>query len=304
MDSQEAHIQSEQKALQVSMWGAFLFVILEFVTALATKSQAVLMDSACDMAETVTIFVSLHLVPLLYKPLTEKRPFGYSPVETWFIVLKGFMLVALSVGLVVSNLQIMLQGGREINFTVVAYFELFVAVVSCFVIAWLKRKNRKLESPLVTVEISGWVIDTVSSMGMAVGFFIPVFIHTPLIASLIPYIDQLIAICLVAVILPAPVKMVLSGMRDLFLIAPEQEVVDQIKQISDEVMAKYRFQETFSDATYDIVRMGRRFWVSIYVTPKQDEISIRNWSKVQEEIENALIKEFNDAYVELLPEIE
>lgn len=304
MDSNEEKIRFEQQALRVSMWGAILFVILEFFMALITHSQAVLMDSAYDAAELVTIIISLRLVPLLYKPLTEKRPFGYAQVETWFLVIKGFMLVAITVGLVVNNIQIILQGGRNVNFTLVAYFELFAAVLGILIVIWLRRMNHGLESPMVLVEINGWWIDTIASIGMACAFFLPAIFHWKALQTMTPYLDQIVAIILTFFILPTPIRLVVSGMNDLFLMAPEQEVVDQIKKISDDILQKHSFGEQISLVTYDIMRMGRRFWISIYVTPKKDIISISKWSSIQLEIELALMKEFNDVYVELLPEIE
>lgn len=304
MDSNEDRIRFEQKALRVSMWGAILFVLLEFYMALRTHSQAVLMDSAYDAAELVTIVISLRLVPLLYKPMTEKRPFGYAQVETWLLVIKGFMLLAVTVGLVVNNIQIILQGGSHVNFTLVAYFELFAAILGILIVIWLKRMNCGLQSPMVDVEISGWWIDTIASMGMACAFFIPAIFHTEAVKTLTPYLDSAAAIVLTFFILPTPIRLVLNGMNDLFLMAPEQEVVSQIKQISDEVLQKHTFGEKISLVTYDIMRMGRRFWVSIYVTSNKDTISISEWASVQREIELALMEEFHDVYVELLPEIE
>ncbi len=304
MDSSADKIKFEQKALRVSMWGAVLFVLLEFTMALMTHSQAVLMDSAYDAAEMVTIVISLRLVPLLYKPLTEKRPFGYAQVETWFLVVKGLMLLAVTVGLVVNNIQIILQGGSEVDFTTIAYFELFAAAMGVLVSTWLKRMNRKLESPMVDVEISGWWIDTVASAGMAFAFFIPALFPVDAVQQWTPYLDSAAAIVLTFFILPTPIRLVLNGMNDLFLMAPEETVVNQIKDISDGVLRKNTFGDKVALVTYDITRMGRRLWVSIYVTSKEDRISISEWGTVQCEIENALSAEFHDVYVELLPEIE
>ena len=113
-------IRREQNALKLSMWMEIGFAVLEVFVALITNSQAVLMDAVCDSAETITAIVSLKLVPLLYKPITERRPFGYAQVETWFLVIKVFMLLAVAVGLIVSNVQIILQGGRHVDFSIIA----------------------------------------------------------------------------------------------------------------------------------------------------------------------------------------
>lgn len=301
---QNKSIQLEKRALQVSMWGGIFFVLLELVMAVFSNSQAVLMDAAYDGAELITTVVSLQIVPLLYKPLTEKRPFGYAQVETWFIVIKGFMLVSITLGLVLNNIQIMLQGGRHVDFTMIIYFELFAAVISVFVTMLLKKWNRGLQSPMVTAEINSWQIDAAASLGMTIAFLAPLLVKGTQLTWLMPYLDQIVAIVLTFFILPRPIKMVIAGMRDLLLLAPEQEVMDRIKEISGELMEQEHFRDQFSEASYDVVRMGRKFWVSIYVTTKTDVVSIKKWSEIQQVMEDALIEEFNDVYLELLPDID
>lgn len=303
MSAQNAQIKFEQKALRISMYGGVIFVVLEVLMALLTHSQAVLMDAAYDAAELVLIAISLRIVPLLYKPYTEKRPFGYGQVESLFIVFKGLLLVAVTAGLIVNNAIILFQGGHHVSFTFVSLFELYAALQGGIIMVILKRMNRKLDSPMVEVEINGWYIDMVASIGMSAAFILPVVVKTGWMAVFAPYLDSTVAIFLSLFILPIPVKTIKTGMRDLFLIAPEQETVDKIKSISGEILSGENFFDRFSDISYEILRTGRRLWVSIYVTPKKDSITISRWSELQGEIEKALIDEFGDVDVELLPDI-
>lgn len=300
----QKEIKTEQSALKLSMWTEIGFAILEVFVALFTHSQAVLMDAVCDMAETITAIVSLKLVPLLYKPISERRPFGYSQVETWFLVIKGFMLVAVAVGLIVSNVQLILQGGRHVNFNVIAVFELFAGAVGAIVTVALKRMNREVESPLVEAEVNGWYMDAVVSAGLGIAFLAPLVLKFQWMENVVPYLDQVLAIILTFFILPEPVHMVVSGARDLLMMAPEQDVVDKVKEIAAPILEEDGFLEQFEDIIYEVSRMGRRLWVAIYLKPNSSIISIRRWSAVQQEIEDALNEEFCDTYVELLPSID
>lgn len=300
----QKEIKKEQSALKVSMWTEIGFAVLEVFVSLFTNSQAVLMDAICDMAETITAIVSLNLVPLLYKPITEKRPFGYAQVETWFLVIKGFMLLSVAAGLIISNIQLILQGGRHVNFGAIALFELFAAVVGAIVTMTLKRMNRQVESPLVEAEVKGWYMDAVVSSGIGVAFLMPLIFHFSWMEAVIPYLDQILAIILTFIILPGPIHMVLSGIRDLLMLAPEKEVVDKVKEIAFPILKEDGFSEQFEDIIYEVSRMGRRLWVAIYLKPNSSVITIRRWSFVQQEIEDALNEEFYDTYVELLPSID
>ena len=64
----------EKSALRISITGSTIFVILEIVMAVITRSQAVLLDSVYDGVEILMVFVSLSLVPLMYKPSSESHP--------------------------------------------------------------------------------------------------------------------------------------------------------------------------------------------------------------------------------------
>ena len=51
------------------------------------------------------------------------------------------------------------------------------------------------------------------------------------------------------------------------------------------------------------MRTGRKIWISIYVLPNDDYVSVRLYSKVQDLLEEALQNDFSDFYIELLPDI-
>ena len=291
--------KKEQVALKISLGAGILFVLVELLVAILSKSQAVLMDSVYDTSELVMILFSLKLVPLLYKPVSEKQPYGYSQVESLFIAIKGFVLVSVTVALIVNNVQIMFHGGRDVQFLPIAYFELFATVLGGAVMLILRRMNRLANSPILRTEIMEWTIDAVASFGMALAFFLPALIHHPWLERMLPYLDQVIAIFLSFFVLPRPIRAVVTAMRDIFLMAPEEETMRIIKEKCEPILTYYGLEE----ATYDVVRTGRKVWISIYILPMDEFISVTLYSKVQDLLEVSLAEEFNDFYIELLPDI-
>ena len=291
--------KKEQVALKISLGAGILFVLVELLVAILSKSQAVLMDSVYDTSELVMILFSLKLVPLLYKPVSEKQPYGYSQVESLFIAIKGFVLVSVTVALIVNNVQIMFHGGRDVQFLPIAYFELFATVLGGAVMLILRRMNRLANSPILRTEIMEWTIDAVASFGMALAFFLPALIHHPWLERMLPYLDQVIAIFLSFFVLPLPIRAFVTAMRDIFLMAPEEETMRIIKEKCEPILTYYGLEE----ATYDVVRTGRKVWISIYILPMDEFISVTLYSKVQDLLEVSLAEEFNDFYIELLPDI-
>ena len=220
----------EKKAMSVSLYGNLFFVIVEIVMAIYTSSQAVLLDAIYDGVEFCMLLPSLFLIPLLYKPSNEKHPFGYMQIESMFVVVKGITMTGVTVGLILNNIEIMIHGGRKVAFDTIAWFELFAFFLGITVSIYLKYKNRLMDSPLITMEMEGWEIDSIASFGMAIAFFLPVLLPFPWFRPITPYLDQIITVTLSIFMLPTPIKTVITGLRDLFLIPPEEETVDEIKE--------------------------------------------------------------------------
>lgn len=101
----------EKIILKISLYAGMAFVVVELLMSLWSNSQAILMDAVFDAAELIVIGLSLFLTPLFYQPVSEKKPYGYSQFESVFIIVKGFMLISVTIGLITNNIQILLQGG-------------------------------------------------------------------------------------------------------------------------------------------------------------------------------------------------
>lgn len=292
--------KKEKSAMSVSLYGNMFFVIIELIMAIYTSSQAVLLDAVYDGVEFVMLLPSIFLIPLLYKPSNEKHPFGYMQIESMFVVVKGATMAAVTIGLIVNNIEIMLHGGRTVSFGTIAWFELIACVIGVSVSIYLRQKNKIMNSPLVEMEMNGWRIDSAASMGMALAFFAPVLLPFGPLERFIPYLDQIITIALSIFMIPTPIKAVISGLRDLFLIPPEEETIAEIKQTVEPILAAYGYQKLY----YDIVRTGRKLWISVYITFDRDEVSIRRFKIVQNFCIQALTAVYSDFYFELLPDIE
>ncbi len=292
-------LKKEKSAMTVSLYGNLFFVIVELVMAILTGSQAVLLDGVYDGIEFVMLLPSVFLIPLLYKPSNEKHPFGYMQLETIFLVVKGVTMTAATIGLIVNNITLLLRGGQTVSFDTVAYFELFACVLGIAVSLYLKKKNRNLNSPLITLEMEGWKIDSLISLGMAAAFLLPVLLPFGWMHAASRYLDQLITIVLSMIMLPVPVKAVVTGIRDLMLIPPEEEIVQDIKRTVEPILSEYHYTEIY----HEIVKTGRKLWISTYITLEKDEVSLLKFQIAQAKCIEALAQNYTDFYFELLPEI-
>ena len=293
-------VKTEKRALRVSLFGVVFFVGAEGLMALYTSSQSILMDAFYGAADLIMILVSIRIIPLLYRPATEKHPFGFSQVETIFLTIKGSMLTAVTIGMIMNNIQIILSGGRRVEFTDVAIFEFLAALLCIGIVFFLKRMNKKLGSSIVQTEIDAWIIDSIASFGLTIAFLMPALVQTAWMDNFSGYLDQAVAIALSLLILPVPIKIVISGLRDLFLLPPDEETIDFIKETGSRVLAPYAFVQT----EYAVIKTGRKLWISIYFEPPGGTVLVPQIVKARAELEDELTKQYPDLYVELVPEFE
>lgn len=290
----------EKSAMSVSLYGNLVFVVIELVMALVTDSQAVLLDAVYDGVEFCMLLPSIFLIPLLYKPSNEEHPFGYMQIETIFVVVKGITMTAVTFGLIFNNINLMLHGGHIVSFHTVAGFELFACILGIIVTVYLYYKNKQMDSPLINMEMQGWRIDSFISLGMTVAFLLPMLIPFDWFQHIVPYLDQLITIVLSLVMIPTPIHTVITGIRDLMLIPPEEETIDDIKETIEPIIGVYGHKNLY----YDIVRTGRKLWISVYISFEKDIVSLSKFKQLQDQCIKALASKYSDFYFELLPDIE
>ena len=293
------NVRGEKAILWLSFGAGVAFAVTEFIFSVHTHSQSVLMDAAYDSTELIVIILTLFITPLFHKPLTEKRPYGYSQLESFFIIIKNFMMLSVSLGLSVNSIEVSLSGGHEVDGGLITVFQLILGCVSFVILLIMRHMNRELSSPTVDAEILGWRLDVAYSGGLALAFFGSTFLKKTPLAFLAPYFDQIIAIVIVIVMLPANLKMLWRAIQDVFLFSPEESITERIKELSEPVLEKHKVESVF----YDITRTGRRLWVDIYFDARQDLISIRKLRRATDDLQKTISEEFDNCICELLPHI-
>ena len=291
--------KQEQRILQISFWSGAGFVIAEFIMTLYSHSQSVLTDTVFDAVELLIIALTMFIVPLFSRPVSEKHPFGYSQLESIFILLKGFMYIAVMITLIGNNVQLMLNGGHRVDHLQISAFEIILTVFSCLILLLLIRLGRGLSSPTADAEIYGWKLDVAGSVGVSAAFFIASFLEQTPLAFIGPYFDQGTAILLTLAMLPEPVRMIRSAMRSIALFSPDEAIIDDIRARTGKVLEGYPFDPVF----YDVTMTGRRLWVSIYFTTSHDLISFTELELANAQMLSELQQHYENCFVELIPDV-
>ena len=181
----------EKLILKMSFFSGLLFAITEFIFAIYSHSQSSLTDAVYDTAELVFIALLLFLTPLFHRPVSEKHPFGYFQIETVFIIVKGIMMLSVTLGVSAEVLHSTLSGGNPVDSALVSIFQCILGIASIIIFVTMKKLNRNLSSPTIKTELLGWKLDIAYSLGMSFAFFCRSIWKRHLLLSLLPILTRL-----------------------------------------------------------------------------------------------------------------
>ena len=155
--------RSEKRILLISFLSGLAFAIAEFIFSIYSRSHSALTDAVYDMSELVFIALLLFLTPLFHKPMSEKHPYGYFQVESIFVIIKGVMMLSVTMGISADVIGSALAGGNPVNNLQVALFQLSLGAVSIVIFIVMKRFSKNALSPTITTELLGWKLDILYS---------------------------------------------------------------------------------------------------------------------------------------------
>lgn len=288
--------KKEKTILRLSFGAGLAFALAELIFAIYSHSQSALTDAVYDASELVFIALLLFLTPLFHKPVSEKHPYGYFQVESIFLIVKGVMMLSVTLGVGVEVIESALSGGNPVDDLQVSLFQLCLGVASVVIYVIMRGVNKNSSSPTVEAELLGWRLDIGYSLGMSLAFFASSFLVKTPLAFIAPYFDQIIAVLVMVFMLPESVKMLWSSVRDIFLFSPDEELVEQIKQICTESMEDYAFSPVF----FDITRTGRHLWIAVYFKVSSATLAVEQLKKATEEVNQKISSQLEECTCELI----
>ncbi len=288
--------KKEKHILLLSFFSGLLFAIVEFVFSIYSHSQSALTDAVYDTSELVFIALLLFLTPLFHKPVSEKHPYGYFQIESIFVLIKGTMMLAVTMGVSAEVLESALSGGNPVNNLQIAVFQFILGSASAIIFVVMKRQNKDLSSPTIKAELLGWKIDVLYSFGMSFAFFMSRYLEQTLFSFLAPYFDQIVAVLVMAFTLPESLKILWETIKSIFLFSPEETVVNELKEVCNPVLEDYQFTPVF----YDITKTGRHLWVAIYFQIEAESMVVSDLEKASKRVNKKAQEHYTECTCELI----
>ena len=265
----------------------------------------------------------LVLVPLLYKPVNERHPYGYSQVESFFLIIKYSVLLTLMLLLINTNVHVIMSGGNRVNPSMIAVYEMLLGAASVFMYFMLAHISRKYESPTVHAELYLWKTDIVGSCGIAVAFLAQYVLGDTVLAAFAPYMDSAVAIVMSVLLLREPVSEIVQGFKQMLLFSPPEDVMRRVHEVVNKNLEGLPYRATdvmrrvhevvnknleglpYRATFIDVIQTGRKTWIEVYLKENLDTslIDVRHWTKMREYVIEDLKDDFDQIYVEFIPDL-
>lgn len=280
----------------MSFLSGLAFAVVEFIFSIYSHSQSALTDAVYDASELVFIALLLFLTPLFHKPVSEKHPYGYFQVESIFVIIKGVMMLSVTMGVSAEVLDSALSGGNPVNNTQVSMFQFCLGAASILIFLLMKRLSRNLSSPTINAELLGWKLDILYSLGMSLAFFISKYLEKTSLGFISPYFDQIVAVLVMVFMLPESIRVLWGAVKELFLFSPDKEFMDEAKNICNPILEQYHFSPVF----FDITKTGRHLWIAVYFKIESENLAVQDFSNALKAINEKTQEQFQECTCELI----
>lgn len=251
----------EIRAFRISALGFLIISALGIVFAVLAKSQAIMLDGVYALVSVVMTLLGAQVARLVDKPSSERFHFGYAHFESLLNLVRGLLIFSVCAFALVSTIEVLVRGGREIHAEVGACYTALSAVWSVGISLYQRRLAQKLGSPILAVDARTWMVDAVMYVGETIAFIVYILLKPTGLAPLLPYADPIFVLIVVAFLMKVPVMTIREAVREVLHRAPRPEIQDEVRRRVGKALAGVPVRKLHAR----MVEVGRFFFLLIHV---------------------------------------
>lgn len=236
----------ENKILKISMVGALFFALFGIAWGWTVQSEMIIFDGLYSFISLALTMLSLYINNFMAKKELDKYPFGKYILEPLVISLKSLIIGGMCLYSLIGAIQDIVNGGNSVEYGSALIYSI-VSVVGCGgVYIFMKKKGEKISSEMVKVEASQWLMDTLLSIGVLVGFVIAMILRNTRFSWLNVYIDPMMVIMVSVVFIKMPIQSFINSFKEILCVKANDEINDDIYFIVKEIEKEYKFEDSIS----------------------------------------------------------
>ncbi|TLP96380.1 cation transporter [Nesterenkonia salmonea] len=286
-------MRTEQQVLKLSLIGVLLVSALGISFGLFSGSFAILFDGVFSLVDAVMSIISITLAGLIAKSAANSLPrrtqdrfnMGFWHFEPIVLAVNALLMMSVATYALFQAVSALLTGGREVEFGAAVIYASFVVVLTGVIGFVESRANRKIQSPLVSIDVKGWIMAGGVTSALLIAFIIGALIDGTDAAWLMPYVDPAVLALVALVLIPVPFSTLRKSVAEISLVTPPQ-----LKAQADDVAASIVESEGFTDSRVYVSQQGRARTVDIvfYVPSGHPPKALEEWDAIRDVALNQL----------------
>lgn len=254
--------RAERRTLWIPLVTSLIVATSALIGAGVTGSQTVLLDGLFSVAYVIAGAFTLYVARLLRRPSDVRFPYGYAAFEPLVNLVKGLLLMGISVYAFWEAVSALTRGGREIEFGGAVAFSAFsfgVSTVAALLIWW---RSRTVNSPLIRGDAIGSALDALSTLTVLIAFVLGGWLHAQGQEALARYMDPVLTVGLVLVTLPVPYRLGREALSQLLAQTPPAEQRARVEQAVQEGL----WDAPVQTLEIKTIKVGRQWDVRVQAT--------------------------------------
>lgn len=239
-------METESYLLKISTLGTLFFAVLGIAWGWTVKSEMILFDGMYSLGGVILSLLALMGSIYINKKDYEKYPFGKKMIEPLIVIIKSLAIFIMCIYSLTGSIKDLINGGNEVQYGYALIYALISTLGCGIAYFFLKKKGKAINSSLVNIESSQWLMDTLLSLGVLVGFLIANIIkHTEFI-WFNRYLDPLMVIICSSVFIKMPIKSFGDGLKELLEFKADDSITLEIDKLVEGIEREYNFEDTIT----------------------------------------------------------
>lgn len=239
-------METESYLLKISTLGTLFFAVLGIACGWTVKSEMILFDGMYSLGGVILSLLALMGSIYINKKDYEKYPFGKRMIEPLIVIIKSLAIFIMCIYSLTGSIKELLTGGNEVQYGYALIYALISTLGCGIAYFFLKKKGKAINSSLVNIESSQWLMDTLLSLGVFVGFLIAnILQHTEFI-WFNKYLDPLMVIICSSVFIKMPIKSLGDGLKELLEFKADDSITLEIDKLVEGIEREYNFEDTIT----------------------------------------------------------
>lgn len=213
----------------------------------------------------------------------KNYPFGKATLEPILVIIKSLVLLIMCIITMFSSIKQVLNGGNDVEAGFALGYALISSIGCTLVYLYMRKSSKNLNSEIVKVESNQWLMDSMLSVGVLVGFLISILLKFIGLGSLSSYVDPGMVILSSTIFLKMPITSIIEAFKEITISTADDQINDDINLLVKEIEEEYNLEDSIAR----VAKVGRELRIEIdFIVSKDSKIkSVDDMDKVREIID-------------------